>query len=334
MIANRWNPLGREKYYGDKTVIEVTVTDDDTSFAFGRWDAWKYSVSGLQGHTEFTVDWGDGTSDTYTGLRYHNNNTRIYPQHTYPKGGKYIMTISNDLECFNFAENLKVTRLIQWGADVTYGCHYSYRDATLMSTFRDCDNLAGEVPPWSKKMLEAYGTFDGCRRLSGTIPQWNDVMTNVNNCYHSCRGLYGSIPQWNESITSTASCYYGCSNLTGSIPQWNDVTTNVSRCYHGCSNLTGGVPQWNDVTTNVSYCYYDCSNLTGRIPKWNDVTTNASYCYQNCSRLTGIWDSTATDDEIMPSHITSFTNCVAYASWALRSYFYTTWGGTKAVPTT
>lgn len=390
--------------YGDKTVIEVTVSSDDLSFAFGRWAAWGYSVSGLQGHSEFTVDWGDGTSDTFTGLQYHNNNTAIYPQHTYPQAGTYVMTISNDLECFNLCKNTKVTRLIQWGKDVTYGCHYSYRSAASnMSTFYDCINMVGEVPPFPEGMVAAFGTFGntkvsgaipkwnnaikdvghcyygcsgllgaipewnekivnvtscyyGCRGLSGTIPEWNKAITNagycyhscsglsgtipewneaikdVGYCYHSCSGLSGAIPKWNEAITLAANCYHSCSGLSGAIPEWNEYITSASGCYNGCRGLSGVIPKWNDAITSAVSCYRDCSGLSGTIPKWNEAIKDVGSCYRGCRGLSGIWDESATDEEIQPSHITSFSNCVSDTSSALRQYFYTTWGGTKAVP--
>lgn len=214
------------------------IDESDLTFTFGRYknQYFDYSVDGLTGRTEFTVDWGDGTKEVYTGLKSKVYINHLCPSHTYAKPGNYIIAISNDLASFLMAGNTQVVRLIQWGEGLLRGCHWdTFIDS--VGSFYNCTNLVGPIPAFPKGMTRAYATF--------------------------------------------------------------------------------------------SYCY----NLDGVIPKWGESLVDVRRCYIGDSKLAGVWNPSASEEEIMPPHITTFANAVSATSGSLRSYFYTTWGGTKAVPT-
>lgn len=101
--------------------------------------------------------------------------------------------------------------------------------------------------------------------------------------------------------------------------------------------MTGSIPEWNSTIASASQTYEYCSGLTGAIPKWGSAITNAQECYGWCLGLDGVWeveeDGTTrppTDAELMPSKITTKTNCVNNTPDSLRAYFLTAWGGTRA----
>ena len=146
-------------------------------------------------------------------------------------------------------------------------------------------------------------------------------------------GLTGTIPEWGASINDAHETYCECYNLTGTIPAWNSLITSAQKTYYLCSKLTGSVPAWNDKITTAYQTYFNCASLTGSIPAWGSAITNATQTYQFCLGLDDVWrvdGQVPSDSELMPSKITSKTNCVGYTTDALRAYFLTTWGGTRA----
>ena len=114
------------------------------------------------------------------------------------------------------------------------------------------------------------------------------------------------------------------------VVQWGASITSAYATYSGCSGLTGAIPAWGASITNAYQTYYGCSGLTGAIPAWGASITIAQETYRWCFGLTSIWDEAASDADIMPSRITTKTNCVNGTSETLRAFFLTAWGGSRA----
>ena len=207
-----------------------------------------------------------------------------------------------------------------WGSAITN----AYR------TYSGCYGLTGSVPAWNNSISNAEGTYEYCCGLTGSVPAWGSKITTASNTYSNCRGLSSSVPAWGSAMTNAHNAYVNCPGLTGSVPAWGSTIIDASGTYNGCSGLTGSIPAWGSAITNASSTYGGCSGLTGSIPAWGSAITNANSTYNNCRGLTGVWDSTASDAELMPSTITNKGNCVANCLPDLRQYFLTTWGGTRA----
>ena len=207
-----------------------------------------------------------------------------------------------------------------WGSAITN----AYR------TYTGCNGLTGSVPAWNNSISNAEGTYEYCSGLTGSVPAWGSKITTASNTYSSCKGLSSSVPAWGSAMTNAHNAYVNCPGLTGSVPAWGSTIIDASGTYNGCSGLTGSIPAWGSAITNASSTYSGCSDLTGSIPAWGSAITNANSAYNNCRGLTGVWDSTASDAELMPSTITNKGNCVANCLPDLRQYFLTTWGGTRA----
>ena len=114
------------------------------------------------------------------------------------------------------------------------------------------------------------------------------------------------------------------------VVRWGASITSAYATYSGCSGLTGTIPAWGALITNAYKTYYGCSGLTGAIPAWGALITNAQETYRLCFGLTYIWDEAVSDEDIMPSRITTKTNCVNNTSETLRAFFLTAWGGSRA----
>ena len=108
-------------------ILEFTTTSANQQVKIGTR---TYNAVGFNNSPNYTVDWGDGNSDTITSL------TR--PTHTYSSAGTYDVKISGTFTRFQFgvglsgAERLFLTDIKQWG-NLTY--------ETMEDAFKSCDGL-------------------------------------------------------------------------------------------------------------------------------------------------------------------------------------------------
>ena len=327
-----------------------------------------YGITLKKGHASYSVHWGDGTQNTglTVSVGVNQNGTTCFGNtnssaaqtgtngtvtdgtaevcHTYSTPGTYVIQISDDIAWFGFggswyydtwsllisagkvnlAKRMRnaryaVSHALRWGEEVT--------DAG--GTYAECFKMLS-LCAWNSRISYARGTYNLCTGLTGSVPAWGSAITNACGTYNLCTGLTGSVPAWGSAITNAENTYGFCNGLTGSVPAWGSKITDASHTYNGCAGLTGSVPAWGSAIINANSTYNGCSGLTGDIPAWGAEITTANATYYKCKGLTGVWDSTASDAELMPSKITNKGNCVANCLPDLRQYFLTTWGGTRA----
>ena len=405
--------------YENGSAFAIDVTQgmiDENSEGRGGFTFWFYGITKKNGHSSYSVHWGDGTQNTgltasigaasngvwcfgHTGSSAAQTGTNgtvtdgtAEVCHTYTTPGTYVIQISDDIDWFGFggywyydtwrdlvnagfstiSRNMRnawyaVSHALRWGNGVvsaggTYAsccnmrslCAWNNSITYARGTYSRCVGLTGSVPAWNNLITNAIGTYSGCTGLTGSIPAWGSAITNAYRTYTSCYGLTGSVPAWNNSIsnaegtyehcngltgsvpawgskiTTARNTYINCKGLSGSVPAWGSAMTDAHNAYANCPGLTGSVPAWGSAIIDASGTYNECLGLTGSVPAWNNLITNASSTYGGCRGLTGVWDSTASDAELMPSTITNKGNCVANCLPDLRQYFLTTWGGTRA----
>lgn len=111
--------------------------------------------------------------------------------------------------------------------------------------------------------------------------------------------------------------------------RWGDSITNGWATFQDCKNLVGPVPRWGKSMESGQSAFQGCTALTGTIPEWGEKMTKCSGAFMSCSKLTGIWNTGATEEEIMPSRMVEHSGVVTGCSSTVRGYFKTTWGGTK-----
>ena len=151
----------------------------------------------VSGNYNFSVNWGDGNTDTITA--YDQAETT----HTYATGGIYTITITGTIEGWSFAgvgECAKITSITNIGP-LKLGNEGAY--------FYGCTNLT---------------TIGGVFDLTGT--------TNFNSMFDSCTSLtsVNGIGSWNTSaVTSMDSVFNGATNFNQNIGGWDvSSVTNMS----------------------------------------------------------------------------------------------------------
>ena len=253
-----------------------------------------------------TIDWGDGTTDTYT-------EPVIYPSHIYPNDGKeYIVTTKGSIRQLNNIEprehgwierdnnafNAAVKELIHIGKD----CGIVY----MHNAFCGCYNLTSipdgifegctDVVDFSNAFQHCTftsipeGLFDKCTEVinfEGTFAQNDNLTTIPVGLFDKCtevinfRGVFGicsgitEIPEglfdYNTKVMDFT--YVFANTSITKIPEglFDKCTevTNFSHAFRTCYNLTvipAGLFNNNRKVTDFSYLFYYCENLSGESP--------------------------------------------------------------------
>lgn len=154
--------------------FRVVIDDDYRTFEFPMC---LYSPKGIlttaiilaEGCSEFTIDWGDGTSNVYT-----DSTKQSQISHTYQANGEYDISISNDIDSFCLYaksptpyQNTHVTRIHNIASKATFSPFFWKGDTDKWSFFfAGCTAL--ESVDMSESSIEginaifgAYGRFKG-----------------------------------------------------------------------------------------------------------------------------------------------------------------------------
>ena len=183
-----------------------------------------------------TIDWGDGTTDTY-------NEPEYSPSHEYPNDGtEYTIT----------AKGI-ITRL--------------YADS---NSFRQCLKEIIHIGDCGITLME--GAFYGCYNLQ-TIPEGLfdkcTEVTSFRETFNGCSSLQ-TIPEGLfdkcTEVTDFRSTFGGCSSLKV-IPEglfrYNTKVTSFNCTFEGSgiTEIPEGLFRYNTKVTNFGGTFYECTNL-------------------------------------------------------------------------
>jgi len=242
------------------------------------------------GNYNFTVDWGDGNTDTITAY----NQAEV--THTYATANTYDVQITGTIEGWQFnnaGDKDKITNISIWGPFVI----------TTNGAFWGCSNLdttATDAPTLSTTDL--YATFAGCTSLTTLdASSWNvSSVTSLRSFFSGCSSLTTlDVSSWNVSnVTDFRYIFYNCSSLTTfDVSSWNvSSATSLFLTFGNCSSLTAlDVTNWDVSSVTTLYSTFrDCSSLTTLdLSSW-DVSSviNMDYTFSNCTSLTTLDVST------------------------------------------
>ena len=207
------------------------------------------------------VDFGDGTTQTYTG---NNRSTQV--THSYSESNIYTIKIIGNHSYFMASRN--IIEIIQLANSVT----------SCAKMFAICLSLT---------------------KISSTLKIPNSV-TDCSNMFSACSNLT-AIPSTfiiPNSVTDCAYMFVGCSSLT-EIPSTLIIPNSVTNCtqmFSSCSSLISDISNiwpstWNYAGgINISYMFYNCAKVVGTVPAdklWNSGKTfNSNFCFTGCTSLT------------------------------------------------
>ena len=204
---------------------------------------------------DFTVDWGDGNTDTIT-----NTDIETKAIHQYTETKEIKITITGTYEVLSSGSYPKpsgIDKLIkieQWGTTEIENIELTYLD--------DLIEIAEPTESSFEYLIKISFGYSGIRSIpenlfancpNVTTFDGTFAMTNITNIP---KNLFANC----LNVTDFSSCFSGCENLTGEAPKlWLRVP-------NGEENEYKGIP-------NGNFCFEGCFNLDNYDeipPYWRD----------------------------------------------------------------
>jgi len=291
--------------YGNLTInsIAFNSTWNTANTSFGSSASNQIQLPLFNGGTyNFTVYWGDGTSDVITSWN------QAETLHTYATAGTYnigivgtIIEWNFDIAAINDCE--KILSISSWG---------TLQFSTLVTnSFRNCINLdlsgVTDVPNLSSSN-DLSNCFDGCTSLTtiNRSNEWDLSNTTIMIAtFAGCTSFNSPITAWNVSnITDMNSLFLGCTVFNQNISSWNVANnTSLESMFNGASAFNQPIGIWNvsNVTTMLS-CFENATSFNQNIGSWNvsnvtDLTdfmtgkTDTDYSAANLNAIYNTWSA-------------------------------------------
>lgn len=187
----------------------------------------------------FTIDWGDGDSETIADTSSSTPRT-----HTYADNGTYSVKVIGTLNTFgNAAGNQTAAQIAALTAVSRWDAHSV---TSLASAFRNAQNLASVVPPpWGVTNFNA--TFLGSS-FNGDISAWDmSAATATNQMFMNAAAFNGDISGWKTgAVTDMSQMFMGAAAFNRAIGGWDTGrVTNMGFMFSGASSFVQNISAWN-----------------------------------------------------------------------------------------
>ncbi len=225
------------------------------------------------GNYNFTVYWGDGSSDVITSLAYPIH-------HEYSDTRSYRVEIVGTIEGWSFLENPESRKQLQeikaWG-DFSFG--------NSRGQFWGCNNMeitATDRPDLSKT-ISLEKCFAYCRELKNipSINLWDtSAIISMSGMFNGASNFNGDLSDWNtSSVTDMGSMFKDASNFNGNLSDWN--TSNVvdmSNMFNGAKIFHGRLSDWKTSSvTDMGYMFTDADAFNSDLSDWDTINVENMY---------------------------------------------------------
>jgi len=169
------------------------------------------------GYYNFTVNWGDGTTDTITAY----NQSEV--THAYASAATYTVTITGVCVGWQFnngGSKTLIAGVSQWGG----------LNISTSSAFYGCTNLnvtATDAPTVSSATMQ-YAFRDCTSLTTPNLNSWDmSGVTNMIGMFQSATSFNGSVDGWDtSSVVTTQNMFLGATAFNQAIGVW-DMSSNA-----------------------------------------------------------------------------------------------------------
>ena len=331
-----WNTtaLASGKYYvcgvitdGSSTVYSVSSGMLTVKAFISTWDTTKTGSANTTivlplsstGTYNFTVDWGDGSSNTITAWNDANKT------HVYAAGGTKTLTITGTLTGWvfnNTGDKRKITNISQWGSfrfgTMEGGYFYGANNLTITATdipdltgttsmnqaFRNCGSLT-TVPSMNSWNTAAVTNmsfmFSYASTFNQNIGSWNTAaVTDMSSMFLGASTFNQNIGGWNTAaVTAMSSMFNSASTFNQNISGWvTTAVTTMANMFLSATVFNQDIGSWNTAAvTNMSSMLYGATVFNQDISSWNTAAvTNMSFMFYGASTFNlniGSWNTAA-----------------------------------------
>ncbi len=271
--------------------------------------------------TNVTIDWGDGTVETFTGLD---------PTHAYAAAGTYDVAVSCDasspsdfgyFQVNNFSGAQLLTEVKQWGTGEWSSFHAAFYNAQQCEfTAADAPIFAATASNFNQAFRNAYGLADvdfsawevghvtdmshmfyQATAFNGDLSTWNvENVTNMGNMFDQAYAFNSPIGSWNTlSLTSMQGMFQNAHAFNQDINGWEvSGVTTVVNLFNNARAFNQPIGGWNMLgKTDLSNMFNNAVAFNQDLSGWevNNVTAFTSM-FQNAQAFNqpiGSWDMSA-----------------------------------------
>lgn len=282
----------------DSSEISTNVADENTFIS--TWNTTLVSSGSssiLQirlplhefGTYDFTVDWGDGSSDTITSW----NQAEVL--HSYAIEGEYELQIDGEILGWRFdtmGDRNKIVDISQWG-DLRLGIlgnHFSGAEnlrltatdpmnmsgtTTLDATFRNTDlGDAGVIDNWDvSEVTSMMNMFYGDTTFNMAIGGWNvSSVTHMDFMFFGAESFNQPLDTWDvSSVTNMRFMFSGASSYSQDMNNWNTSSvTEMRNMFEAATAFNGMIDSWNmSGVTEVRNMFEEASSFNQPIDNWD-----------------------------------------------------------------
>ena len=211
------------------------------------------------GTYNFTVNWGDGTSNIITSY------DQAEATHIYTTGGVKTITINGQCNGFGFGydsgqqvkDSVKIISISSWGGVTLLDDHYGH--------FANCSNLisVGNLNPiYLTKMKYMFG---GCVLFNQDISSWDvSNVTDMSGMFQSAYAFNQPLNNWDVgSVTNMSMMFNGAQAFNQPLNNW-DVSnvTNMNGMFQSAYAFNQDIGSWNISKVNMSDVHYFAEYLS------------------------------------------------------------------------
>ena len=250
-------------------------------------------LGGVSSNYNFTVNWGDGNTDTVQGS---GGLIVGFYSHTYDEGGVKTITITGTIEGWSFngsGDCEKLTSVTNLG-QLKLGNESSY--------FAGCSNLTTIGGTFDLTGVTILANmFQNCSSLTSVngIGLWDtSAVTNMASMFEFS-SFNQNISSWDVSSVTEASYMFAYSPFNQPLDTWNVSSISVmSSMFEGSSSFNQPLNSW-DVSsvTNMASMFFNASSFNGDISSWN---------VSNVTDMTSMFDGATSFNQPLNSWIVSY----------------------------
>src|SRR5690554_214704 len=238
----------------------------------------------LYGTVDVTVNWGDGSNNTYTEAGNQD--------HTYAAEGTYTVEISGSLTQFgqyDYPNADKLVKVTSFGDIGLYSLDHAFHNAVnlvevptqlpssvkiLESTFREAINFNFDIGGWDvSNVYNMRGLFHSTSSFNQDISNWD--VSNVGNMgymFFKAIAFNQDIGSWDVSkVYNMFNMFNGASSFNQDISNWNvGKVTSMGSMFREATAFNQDISGW-DVSKvyNMNYMFDGCASFNQDISGWD-----------------------------------------------------------------
>lgn len=193
------------------------------------------------GTYNFTVDWGDTTSNNITTW----NDAAL--THTFPSAGNYTIRITGTFEKWRFnnsGDRLKMINVEAWGVLVI-----SNSDA-----FRGCSNMTSSATDvLNFGATDCSSSFRACSLFNGQVDNWNVTgVTYLEFFFLSCSAFNQPCNSWNVSSCISMRSMFQSTPFNQPLNNWDtSACLSMDRMFAVASSFNQDISMWDVSSVQV-----------------------------------------------------------------------------------